>query len=291
MRIAIGLPSRVPAASGDLMLEWATRAEQGPFSSLVVTDRVVSQSLEPLTVLALAAGATRRIRLMTSVVIGPTRETTLLARQAATLDVISGGRLTLGVGIGVRKNDYTATGFDFHRRGKRSEEQLPLLRRLWAGEALSGDVTAIGPTSPRVGGPEMLIGGYVPAIVQRIAKWGDGYMAPGGGEPEAMLKMWREIEKAWQENGRSGKPRWVGASYFALGPNAADHAHRYIGANYGYNPDLAAKRLRTLPASNTAVKDAVKRQADMGVDEFILRPCAEDLEQMDLLAEIAAQVR
>ncbi len=184
MRIAIGLPSRVPAASGDLMLEWATRAEQGPFSSLVVTDRVVSQSLEPLTVLALAAGATRRIRLMTSVVIGPTRETTLLARQAATLDVISGGRLTLGIGIGVRKNDYTATGFDFHRRGKRGEEQLTLLRRLWSGEALSSDVSAIGPTSPRAGGPEMLIGGYVPAIVQRIAKWGDGYMAPGGGAPE-----------------------------------------------------------------------------------------------------------
>jgi alkanesulfonate monooxygenase SsuD/methylene tetrahydromethanopterin reductase-like flavin-dependent oxidoreductase (luciferase family) len=290
MRIAIGLPSRVPAASGELMLEWATRAEHGPFSSLVVTDRVVSQSLEPLSVLALAAGATRRIRLMTSVVIGPPRETTLLARQAATIDVISGGRLTLGVGIGVRANDYWATGFDFHRRGKRAEEQLPTLRRLWNGEALSKDVGAIGPISPRAGGPEMLIGGYVPAIVQRIAKWGDGYMAPGGGEPDAMLKMWREIENAWQQAGRSGKPRWVGASYYALGPNAADHANRYISANYGYNPELAAKRLRTLPASTTAVKDAIKRQADMGVDEFILRPCAEDLDQMDRLAEIAAQV-
>ena len=290
MRIAIGLPSRVPAASGELMLEWAMRAEQGPFSSLVVTDRVVSQSLEPLSVLALAAGATRRIRLMTSVVIGPTRETTLLARQAATIDVISGGRLTLGIGIGVRANDYSATGYDFHRRGKRSEEQLPLLRRLWAGEALSNDVGAIAPTSPRPGGPEMLIGGYVPAIVQRIAKWGDGYMAPGGGEPEAMLKMWREIELAWQQTGRSGKPRWVGASYFALGPKATEHANRYISANYGYNPDLAAKRLRTLPASTAAVGDAIKRQADMGVDEFILRPCAEDLEQMDLLGEIAAQL-
>jgi alkanesulfonate monooxygenase SsuD/methylene tetrahydromethanopterin reductase-like flavin-dependent oxidoreductase (luciferase family) len=291
MHIAIGLPSRVPAASGELMLEWATRAEQGPFSSLVVTDRVVSQSLEPLSVLALAAGATRRIRLMTSVVIGPTRETTLLARQAATIDVISGGRLTLGVGIGVRKNDYMATAQNFHRRGKSSEEQYALLRRLWAGETISSDVGAIGPTSPRPGGPEMLIGGYVPAIVQRIAKWGDGYMAPGGGEPEAMLKMWREIENAWQQAGRQGKPRWVGASYFALGPKAADHANRYIGANYGYNPELAAKRLRTLPASTASVVDAIKRQADMGVDEFILRPCAEDLEQMDLLAEIAARVR
>ena len=291
MRIAIGLPSRVPAASGDLMLEWATRAEKGPFSSVVVTDRVVSQSLEPLTVLALASGATRRIGLMTSVVIGPTRETTLLARQAATLDVISSGRLTLGVGIGVRKNDYTATGFDFHRRGKRSEEQYALLRRIWMGESLSSDVTTIAPSSPRPGGPEMLIGGYVPAIVERIAKWGDGYMAPGGGEPEAMLKTWREIEKAWQRHGRSGKPRWVGATYFALGPNAGEHAQRYISANYGYNPELAAKRLRTLPASKVAVEEAIKRQADMGVDEFILRPCAEDLDQMDFLAEIAAKSR
>jgi alkanesulfonate monooxygenase SsuD/methylene tetrahydromethanopterin reductase-like flavin-dependent oxidoreductase (luciferase family) len=291
MRIAIGLPSRIPAASGGLMLDWATRAEKGPFSSVVVTDRVVSQALEPLAVLAQAAGATRRIRLMTSVVIGPTRETTLLARQAATIDVLSGGRLTLGIGIGVRANDYQATGLDFHRRGKRAEEQLPTLRRLWSGEPMTGDIGAIGPQSPRPGGPELLIGGYVPAIVQRIAKWGDGYMAPGGGEPEAMLKMWREIENAWQQTGRQGNPRWVGASYFALGPKASDHAARYIGANYGYNPELAAKRLRTLPASNAAVEDAIKRQADMGVDEFILRPCAEDLDQMDLLAEIAARVR
>lgn len=289
MRIALGLPSRIAGASGELMLEWITRADRGPFSSVVVTDRVVSQALEPLSVLALAAGATRRIGLMTSVVIGPTRETTLLARQAATLDVLSNGRLTLGVGIGVRKNDYDASGFDFHRRGRRAEEQLPVLRRLWAGEPLSTAIGQIGPRSPRPSGPELLIGGYVPAIVQRIAKWGDGYMAPGGGEPESMLKMWREIESAWHSAGRQGNPRWVGASYFALGPNAVEHATRYINANYGYNPELAAKRLGSMPTSQAAVGDAIKRHEAMGVNEFILRPCAEEFEQMDRLAEIAAR--
>ena len=289
MRIAIGLPSRVASASGAVMLEWVTRAERGPFSSVVVTDRVVSQALEPLTILAMAAGATQRIRLMTSVVIGPTRETTLLARQAATIDVLSGGRLTLGIGIGVRENDYLATGFDFHRRGRRAEEQLPTLRRLWSGEALSAEVGTIGPRPVNANGAELLIGGYVPAIVQRIAKWGDGYMAPGGGEPESLLRMWRQIESAWQEARRAGKPRWVGATYYALGPNAGDHADRYIAANYGYNPDLAARRLKSLPISTAAVEEAIKRQSDMGVDEFILRPCADDLEQMDRLAEIAAR--
>lgn len=290
MRIALGLPSRIPATSGELMLQWITCADAGPFSSVVVTDRVVSPALEPLSVLALAAGVTRRVRLMTSVLIGPARETTLLARQAATVDVLSGSRLTLGIGIGVRTNDYQATGFDFHRRGKRMEEQLSTLRRLWSGGPLSDEVGAIGPLSPRQGGPELLIGGYVPAIVDRIARWGDGYMAPGGSEPAAMLKMWRDIEEAWKSHGRRGKPRWVGASYYALGPSAADHAARYINANYGYNPELAAKRLGTLPASSVAVEDAIKRQADMGVDEFILRPCAEDIDQMERLGEIAARL-
>jgi len=289
MRIALGLPSRVAAATGALMFEWITRAERGPFSSLVVTDRVVSQALEPLSVLAMAAGATKRIGLMTSVVIGPTRETTLLARQAATVDALSNGRLTLGVGIGVRKNDYLATGENFHRRGRRSEAQFALLRRLWAGEALSNEVGAIGPASPRSGGPEMLIGGYVPAIATRIGKWGDGYMAPGGGEPQAMQKMWRDILQAWKENNRQRQPRWVGASYFALGPDAQDHATKYISHNYGYNPELAAKRLLSLPASREAVEESIKRQADMGVDEFILRPCAEDLDQMERLAEVAGR--
>lgn len=291
MRIALGLPSRVASASGELMLEWICRAEAGPFSSVVVTDKVVGQSLEPLSVLAMAAGATKRIGLMTSVVVGPTRETTLLARQAATIDTLSGGRLTLGVGIGVRKNDYLASGRDFHRRGRASEKQYELLRQLWSGAELSADTGPIGPPAVRPGGPELLIGGYVPAIVGRIAKWGDGYMAPGGGEPQAMMQTWQNILQAWREHGRSGKPRWVGASYFALGPKAQEHASHYIEHSYGYNPELAAKRLRTLPASQTAVEDAIKRQAGMGVDEFILRPCAEDLDQMDRLAEVAAKVK
>jgi len=290
MRIALGLPSRIVGASGELMLEWATRADRGPFSSLVVTDRVVSQALEPLAVLAIAAGATRRVRLMTSVVIGPTRETTLLARQTATIDALSGGRLSLGVGIGVRANDYSATGFEFHRRGRRVDEQLPILRRLWAGESLSKEVGPIGPPSSRPGGPELLIGGYVPAVARRIAAWGDGYMAPGGGEPESMLELWRQTLKLWQEMGRPGQPRWVGASYFALGPKAFDQASAYINANYGYNPELAARRLRGIPTTAEAVSEAIKRQVDMGVDEFILRPCAEDLDQMERLGEIAAKL-
>jgi hypothetical protein len=115
-------------------------------------------------------------------------------------------------------------------------------------------------------------------------------MAPGGGEPESMLKLWQKTLELWKEMGRQGQPRWVGASYFALGPKAFDQASRYINANYGYNPELGARRLRGIPTAPAAVEEAIKRQADMGVDEFILRPCAEDLDQMERLAELAVKL-
>lgn len=290
MRVAIGLPSRVASASGELILTWARRAEEGPFSSLAVTDRVVSTALEPLVTLAAVVGVTRRLRLITSIVLGPTRETTLLARQAASLDVLSGGRLSLGLGVGVREDDYLATGFPFHRRGRRYEEQLPTLRRLWAGERLSERVGPIGPASPRPGGPELLIGGYVPAVARRIAAWGDGFMAPGGGEPARMLELWQQILQAWREAGRQGQPRWVGASYYALGPHAVEHASAYIRANYGYHPQLAARRLAGVPTTPHAVEAFIRQQAELGVDEVILRPCAAELDQLERLAEVVGRL-
>ena len=105
-----------------------------------------------------------------------------------------------------------------------------------------------------------------------------------------MLEMWKNILQAWRDAGRQGQPRWVGASYFALGPKAFEQASGYINANYGYNPELAARRLRGIPTTPAAVEEAIQRQADMGVDEFILRPCAEDLDQMERLAGLAARL-
>ena len=93
MHIAIGLPGRAITGRPDHVLSWAVTADVGPFSSLVIGDRVIAPAHEALTTLAVAAGVTRRIRLMASLVVGPARETTLLARQAATIQVLSGGRL------------------------------------------------------------------------------------------------------------------------------------------------------------------------------------------------------
>ncbi|HEU0235260.1 MAG TPA: LLM class flavin-dependent oxidoreductase, partial [Candidatus Limnocylindrales bacterium] len=293
IRVAVGLPVRSAGADPDVVLTWAVRAEHGPFSGLAVPDRVVHDALEPLVALAAAAAVTRRIGLLTSIVLGPTRETTLLARQAASVDVLSRGRLTLGVGIGIRPDDYTATGTDFATRGRRLDAQLPLLRRIWAGEPLDSGaepvdpgIGMIGPAPARPGGPQVLVGGYVDAVARRIAAWGDGFMAPGGGDPERMAALWRAIVDAWDAAGRAGRPRRVAGSYFALGPRAEEAARAHIDAWYGFDPALAERRLRGIPTTVEAVSAVIRRHEDDGADELVLRPCVADLDQLDRLTDL-----
>ena len=284
MRIGIGLPTRDGALPPGGLAEWAQRAEAAGFSSLAALDRVVFPLHEPLVTLATVAGVTDRIRLLASIVIAPTRETTLLARQSASLDALSGGRFSLGVGVGVRRDDYAATGQAFETRGRRLDEQLGTLRTIWGGEPIQpGTVGPIGARAAGPAGPELLIGGYVGAVARRVATHGDGFMAPGGGAPDAMAALWAEVRSAWEAADRPGQPRWVGSSYVALGPDAETQARDYIGSTYAFDPALAERRLRSIPQTAADVQAMVDRQAEMGVDEFVFRPCAADPDLIDRL--------
>jgi alkanesulfonate monooxygenase SsuD/methylene tetrahydromethanopterin reductase-like flavin-dependent oxidoreductase (luciferase family) len=284
--IGVGLPTRADGLSPEDLRVWAARADAGPFSSLAALDRVVTSAYEPLITLASVVGITSRIRLLASVVIAPARETTLLARQAASLDALARGRFSLGVGVGIRPDDYAATGFAFDRRGRRLDEQLPLLRGIWRGESIDGLTDRIGPPAARPTGPELLIGGYVPAVARRLAAHGDGFMAPGGGEPERMSELWTSIQAAWATAGRSGRPRWVSSSYVTLGPHADRQAADYIRSSYAFDPALAERRLRAIPTTPQAVRDLIRRHESMGVDELVLRPAAADLRLIDRLADL-----
>src|SRR5918998_818825 len=160
MDVGIGLPATIPRTSGSLVLDWARRADSGPFSSLGTIDRLVYPNYEPLATLAAAAAVTERVRLMTSVLIAPVRDAALLAKQAATIDALSGGRLSLGLAVGAREDDFRAASASYEDRGRRFEEQLDLMRRVWSGQPVDGG--AIGPPPAQQGGPEVLIGGYAP---------------------------------------------------------------------------------------------------------------------------------
>src|SRR5215469_6395211 len=172
MQIGIGLPNTIPGVHGELILDWARRAESGPFSSLATLDRVVYPNYESLMTLAAVAGVTQRVRLMTTVLIAPLRTPAMLAKQAASLDALSGGRLTLGLGVGGRENDFRAVAAPFRSRGKYFDEQLAIMKRIWSDLPLSADVGPIGPLPVQQGGPEILIGGYTPASIERVGRWG-----------------------------------------------------------------------------------------------------------------------
>ncbi len=180
MQIGIGLPATIPGTSGPLVLDWAKRADAGPFSSLGIIDRVTYPNFEPLITLAAVASVTQRIRLMTTVLLAPLRPAGVLAKQAATLDSLSGGRLTLGLGIGGREDDFQAAPASFHDRARRFEEQLAVMRRIWSGQPLSDEVGRVGPASVQPGGPEVLIGAYSPPAARGAGRWGDGFIAGGG---------------------------------------------------------------------------------------------------------------
>src|SRR3954462_4134091 len=133
MEVGIGLPNAVQGVDRAGIVEWAIRAERLGFSTLGTIDRVVYGNYESLISLAAAAAVTERIRLMTDILIAPLRPATLLAKQAATIDQISNGRLTLGLAVGGRPDDYEAAGVDFHSRGKIFDAQLEQMGRVWRG--------------------------------------------------------------------------------------------------------------------------------------------------------------
>src|SRR5262249_48064145 len=154
MRISIGLPGTIPGVQGSLLVDWARRAEAGPFARLGALDRLVYPTYEPLIMRTAAAAVSQRIRLMTTVLLAPLRNTAVLAKQTASLDALSGGRLTLGLGIGGREDDFQVAEQDLHTRGRRFEEQLEALHRSWSGQPLRDGIGAIGPAPVQAGGPE-----------------------------------------------------------------------------------------------------------------------------------------
>jgi alkanesulfonate monooxygenase SsuD/methylene tetrahydromethanopterin reductase-like flavin-dependent oxidoreductase (luciferase family) len=285
MDLGVGLPSTIPTATGADVLTWAREADRAGFASVGTLDRVVYGNHETIPTLAAAAAVTSRVRLTTSILIAPFRGNgTLLAKQLATVDSIANGRLTLGIAVGGRADDYTSTGTDFDGRGAAFDAQLAEFREVWGG-ASRGSAGAIGPRPVQPGGPPMLIGGMGAASVRRVVSMGAGWIAGGGGAPLFTAGADR-VRAAWAEAGREGAPRLAGLGYFALGPDAADLASGYLHDYYGFLGDYASQVVAGALTSEAAVRQALSEFADAGCDELILFPCGPDVEQLRRLADV-----
>jgi alkanesulfonate monooxygenase SsuD/methylene tetrahydromethanopterin reductase-like flavin-dependent oxidoreductase (luciferase family) len=280
MDVGIGLPNAVRGVDRRGTVEWARRAEAAGFSSLGTIDRIVYPNYESLISLAAAAAVTERIRLVTDILIAPLRtNTALLAKQAATIDNLSEGRLVLGLAVGGRQDDYEASGADFASRGKTFDRQLEELGALWRGDR------GVGPPPARGDRPTLLIGGASDAALRRAARHADGWTL-GGGTPDAFVERSEKLRAAWAAEGRDGEPRTMALVYFALGDDAEEAARANLGHYYAFLGEYADQIVAGAAKDEDAVKRYLSAFEQVGVDEVICFPTSTDPEQVDLLARV-----
>jgi alkanesulfonate monooxygenase SsuD/methylene tetrahydromethanopterin reductase-like flavin-dependent oxidoreductase (luciferase family) len=284
MKFGIGLPNPIPGCPGTLLPAWATRAEQRGFQTLATIDRVAYGNHDSLIALAAAAAVTERVELLTNILLLPTRQPVLLAKEAATISAISDGRLTLGVGVGGREDDYTVTGTTFEDRGKRADEMLETMRTAWRGEPVAGSLGPVVPDLPGAKVP-LLIGGNGAAAVRRTVEYGVGWTS-GGAPPDQIAPMAARVREAWREAGRDGEPRILALTYFSLGEEVEQLSYRYLRHYYAMFGDYAEMVAASAFRSAGAIRDALAAYTDAGVDQLILDPTVAELSQIDRLADV-----
>jgi alkanesulfonate monooxygenase SsuD/methylene tetrahydromethanopterin reductase-like flavin-dependent oxidoreductase (luciferase family) len=285
MDLGVGLPSTIPAATGADVVTWAREADAAGFASVGTLDRVVYGNHETIPTLAAAAAVTSRVRLTTAILIAPNRGNgALLAKQLATVDSFSAGRLTVGIAVGGRPDDYQATGADFDGRGAVFDAQLTRFREIW-GAAARSEQGAIGPAPVQAGGPPLLIGGMSKAAVRRVTEHGAGWISGGGGLP-VFTQGAERVRQAWSEAGRAGAPRFASLAYYALGPDATSLAKSYLHDYYAFVGERASSISAGALTTESAIKDTVAQFAEAGCHELLLFPCSSDVDQLRRLADI-----
>jgi alkanesulfonate monooxygenase SsuD/methylene tetrahydromethanopterin reductase-like flavin-dependent oxidoreductase (luciferase family) len=290
VRIGIGLPSTVPGVTGQAIAEWATTAEARGFTSLAVIDRLVYPSYEPIVALTAAAAVTSQISLLTSSLITPLRTTAVAAKQLASLDHLSGGRLSVGVVLGGREDDYLAVGKTIRGRGAVLDSQLQELKRIWEGEVPAGCKRAIGPRPLSPGGLSVFVGAFTERAMLRAVDRGDGWIS-GGLPPDAYAGAVKFIRNAWNESGRQGEPRFLANVYFSLGPDGREVGDNYILDYYEFMGDQAAAVAASVATDEDSVRGTIAAYAEAGCDELLFFPCSTDPAQVGLLADHAGTDR
>ena len=240
MKIGVSLPVRELGDDIDLIVEFAQAAEELGLTHLRVPEQVYRAGSgplhEPMTMMTYIAAVTRKIELVPSVIMLPARPTVLVAKQAATLDNLSGGRLRLGIGVGKNPEEYAALGADFHTRGDRCEEQMELLKRWWTEEIVDFEGkydrfsgAGINPLPVQKPIPMWVGAAGLPIdrIRRRIGRQADGWFNLCSPEEFPGLRddIYREAEAA----GRDPSSLGVEAGVAVVGPREAEWKSRVAG--------------------------------------------------------------
>jgi alkanesulfonate monooxygenase SsuD/methylene tetrahydromethanopterin reductase-like flavin-dependent oxidoreductase (luciferase family) len=286
MEIGIGLPNAVPGTTGKQIRDFARSADQAGFSSLGTIDRIVYPNYEPLTALSAAAAVTERIRLATTVLLGPLRmNAAMVAKQALSIDALAGGgRFVLGIALGAREDDFELSRVSLSERGSWLDAALEEILRIWDGK---GELEAtVGPRA-QGDGPSLIVGGGVDASFERAARHGDGWIMSGG-PPDQFSAAREKLEAAWKKADREGEPRKMALGYFSLGEDAERNAEKYLLDYYAWLGEEVSAAIADSAAKDAdSVKGYIEAFDSAGCDELILFPSSGDPAQVGLLAEAA----
>jgi alkanesulfonate monooxygenase SsuD/methylene tetrahydromethanopterin reductase-like flavin-dependent oxidoreductase (luciferase family) len=287
MKLGIYLPTMMPSGlTGTAVTDWARLADRAGFHVLATLDRPNYDSWDGLAALPGMATITDRIRLSTMTIQLPARNEVLVAKQAAVIDQLSGGRFELGVSLGSRRDDYDALGVPWDGRVGRFRDQVARIREIWSAARASTDADGVlGPAPVQEPGPPIWIGGYVPAAVERAIELGDGYTFGGDRFPPDIAEDVARIRRRVSE---IGKDPFVISSmlYVAIGDEetARDEMWRQLGRYYRENLGGEPEGWGTFgPVEKLA--GVVRGFADAGVDVLLLAPQIQDIGQLEVIAE------
>ena len=285
--VGLALPQMTSGLDRTRVLAWCAAIDDGPFSSVSAGERITFDNLDGFTLCAAAAGLTDRVRVLLNVVVAPWHQPAMLAKQVASIDVVSGGRVELAVGVGGREQDYAALGSPFVGRFGRLDDAVAEVRRLWAGgEAADGGV--VGPAPVQPDGPRILCSAMGPKSLARAARWADGVSGFAiDGDPAGVDAGFRRVEQAWLDAGRTERPRLMTAAFVALGPGAPDTL-RSFGARYlGWMGELGEKVAARMPLHDEdALAGFLTAVAATGCDELVLVPADNDPALAGRIAEV-----
>jgi alkanesulfonate monooxygenase SsuD/methylene tetrahydromethanopterin reductase-like flavin-dependent oxidoreductase (luciferase family) len=282
VRIGIGIPNQIRNVDPTVIPRWAAVAEEAGFATLGTVGRFAYPGVADTVALSAAAAVTSRIGLLSNVMLAATWPGILLAKELAGIDGISGGRLRLGIGIGDRPDDFVVEGCGLAGRGERTNRDLETFREVWAGRPVGGGPNAAVPPGTRQ--IPLLFGARTPAAMTRMARWGEGYI--GGSFPAPLAApSFETARQAWKQAGRHGDPHLVALIYFTLTAPEKGRANVYDYYS-GRSAEMATVVAGGVATSAEETKQAVAAFADLGVDEIVLNPATDAVDEIQRLADV-----
>jgi alkanesulfonate monooxygenase SsuD/methylene tetrahydromethanopterin reductase-like flavin-dependent oxidoreductase (luciferase family) len=291
LKLGMTLPSMVGDYDRETTLRWCRGIDAGPFASLACGERIAFRNQEMRVLLSAAAALTERVRIVPTLYVLPMHSAAWVAKEVATLDVLSGGRVTLTVGVGGREEDYRAVGASFEGRFARLDAQVQELRRLWSGEAVAPGSPPLGPAPVQKGGPPLWSGAMGPKSLRRAAAWAEGVCGFSmSGDPQEIARSFAAADEAWRDAGRADRPRRISGFWYALGDGAEARLRQYV---FDYLEVFGADLARGLAANarihgREAFRDAVAAIRETGCDELMLVPTSSDPRELDRTLEALA---